>query len=299
MAGGGYLLGSALRKGKRGARDIADDILAEEGTSVATGPKKPEASPQRAPDTDEILRQSEPETFVERTVEETERGTRPTRSYREFISEDTHKLVDSVQPLRPNPKGSERLLRQTLEVAVERHVQNTGKSPDANAIRRLRSNIIAKANSAKGDNEKYAALGKMFSEQKAKLASSLKSKDTSLRLPDIKYDIDAVDLNAFPTQVRPQVKETLRSAITHGSYLDRDLDKVTAKVLAKLKGLDRNKIQEVKGAIDKQLIKSRGKTFREAQDFGPVQVLLKNDKVVSAGISPEGRKLIESGAVKR
>ena len=232
-------------------------------------------------------------------MEETERGTRPTRSYREFISEDTHKLVDSVQPLRPNPKGSERLLRQTLEVAVERHVQNTGKSPDANAIRRLRSNIISKADSGgKSSNEKYAALGKMFSEQKAKLASSLKSKDTSLRLPDIKYDIDAVDLNAFPTQVRPQIKETLRSAITHGSYLDRDLDKVTAKVLAKLKGLDRNKIQEVKGAIDKQLIKSRGKTFREAQDFGPVQVLLKNDKVVSAGISPEGRKLIESGAVK-
>ena len=302
VAGGGLLLGSALRKRKKGraASDIADDILAESGTDIASGPKAPAGTKSgEAPDPDKILRQSEPDTFVERTVEETERGTRPTQSYREFISEDTHKLVDSAQPLRPNVKSSERLVRQTLEIAVERHVQQTGKRPDANAIKRLRSNIIAKAeSSAKNSNEKYAALGKIFSEQKAKLASTLKSKDTSLRLPDIKYDIDSINLDSFPTQVRPQVKETLRSAITHGAYLDRDLDKVTARVISKLKGLDRDKIQEVKGAIDKQLIKSRGKTFREAQDFGPVQVLMKNDKIVSAGISPQGRKLIESGAVK-
>ena len=73
-------------------------------------------------------------------------------------------LVDKVQPLKPSSKADEKLLRQTLEVMVERQVQKTGQTPTENAVKRLRSQIVTKVGTE--SNKKFAELGKIFSAQK-------------------------------------------------------------------------------------------------------------------------------------
>ena len=168
------------------------------------------------PEPDAILN-TEPSSkpFQARTVAESEAGggkTRPVERARDWISEGSSTLVDKVQPLKPSSKADEKLLRQTLEVMVERQVQNTGKTPTENAVKRLRSQIVTKI----GDdsNKKFAELGKIFSAQKKQLAAVREAGDTSLRLPDIEFDMDSVDFKAIPSKIRPQAKEFVRSAVT-------------------------------------------------------------------------------------
>ena len=112
-----------------------------------------------------------------------------------------------------------------------------------------------------------------------------KAKDTSLRLPDIEFDIDSVDLKAIPSKIRPQAKELVRSAITLADLKGRDLNEVASRAATALAGKDRKAIQKAKEIIDNNISRERGIVTKGAEDYGPIQVLKKDGEVTSIGIS--------------
>ena len=276
VAGGGYLLGSAAkaRKATSGKKILEDTFSGEVKSDTLAAPK-----------------------FKERTVADTEKAvTRPVERARDWISEGTSGLVDKVQPLKPSSKADEKLLRQTLEVMVERQVQKTGQTPTENAVKKLRSQIVTKIGT--DSNKKFAELGKIFSAQKKQLAVAREAKDTSLRLPDIEFDMDSVDLSGLPTKLRPQAKEFIRSSVTLADLKGKDLGETAKRAAAALAGKDRKAIQEAKGFVDNNISRERGIATRGAEDYGPIQVLKKDGEVTSIGISPKGKVEIEAGISK-
>ena len=282
VAGGGYLLGSAARRARKAtpSREILENTFKDKDPLTV----------------EKMLDAREPESG--RTVAETEAGggaTRPTERARDWISEGSTALVDKVQPLKPGAKADDKLLRQTLEVMVERQVQKTGQTPTENAVKRLRSQIIAKIGDKPNSNQRYAEFGKIFSAQKKQLASLREGKDTSLRLPDIDFDVDSVDLNALPTNVRSQAKELIRSSVTLADLRGKNLDETAKRAAAALAGKDRKAIQEAKDVIDNNISVERGVVLKGAEDYGPIQVVKKDGEVTSIGISPKGKTAIEAG----
>ena len=114
------------------------------------------------PEPDAILN-TEPSSkpFQARTVAESDAAiTRPVERARDWISKGSSTLVDKVQPLKASSKADEKLLRQTLEVMVERQIQKTGKTPTENSVKRLRSQIITKVGTQ--PNQKFAEARKDF-----------------------------------------------------------------------------------------------------------------------------------------
>ena len=145
--------------------------LGELNAELRPAPKS-EVIPKKtieAPLPEQILSEK-PKPFQARTVAESDAAiTRPVERARDWISKGSSTLVDKVQPLKASSKADEKLLRQTLEVMVERQIQKTGKTPTENSVKRLRSQIITKIGTE--PNKKFAELGKIFSSQKKQLAS--------------------------------------------------------------------------------------------------------------------------------